>query len=64
MKTPLAYANQFYVLREHIRFVRERLMKSVQRFETQFNSLRRQHRTQQLSEFRHFVYLAITPLKP
>ncbi len=26
MKTPLAYANQFYVLREHIRFVRERLM--------------------------------------
>lgn len=29
MKTPLAYANQFYVLREHVRFVRERLMSSV-----------------------------------
>ena len=29
MKTPLAYANQFYVLREHIRFVRERLIRRV-----------------------------------
>ncbi len=29
MKTPLAYANQFYVLREHIRFVRERLRSSA-----------------------------------
>lgn len=29
MKTPLAYANQFYVLREHIRFVRERLRSST-----------------------------------
>ncbi len=28
MKTPLAYANQFYVLREHIRFVREKLIRS------------------------------------
>ncbi|HET6421769.1 MAG TPA: TAXI family TRAP transporter solute-binding subunit [Geobacteraceae bacterium] len=29
MKVPLAYANQFYVLREHIRFVRERLQNSI-----------------------------------
>lgn len=29
MKVPLAYANQFYVLREHIRFVRERLKNSM-----------------------------------
>jgi len=25
MKVPLAFADQFYVLREHIRFVRDRL---------------------------------------
>lgn len=29
MKIPIAYANQVYVLREHIRFVRDRLVSSV-----------------------------------
>jgi hypothetical protein len=29
MKVPLAFADQFYVLREHIRFVRDRLTNSA-----------------------------------
>ena len=31
MKMPLAFADQFYVLREHIRFVRDRLTSSTVR---------------------------------
>ena len=29
MKVPLAYADQFYVLRDHIRFVRNRFMETL-----------------------------------